>query len=78
MFICILVLAIGLVIFPHAPIKDYGGLYADKIGNGYSYAQFREFQKWEVTLFTVWSIGLLEAIVLLPFYDRKSQNWRFH
>jgi hypothetical protein len=76
--IFVIVLICGILVYPRAPIKAYGNTYIDKNGgSNYTYAQFRNYQKWEVAYIITWSICALQGIVLLPFYDRESKTWRY-
>jgi hypothetical protein len=66
------------IAFPYLPITAYGNTYVDKNGGtNYTYAQFRNYQKWELAFITTGNILVLQGMVLFPFFDIKSRTWRF-
>ncbi len=76
-FLFIVVTACVFYSYPYAPIRPDAGSFTDKAGNTYTYQQFRNFQKWEVSYMTLWDICAIHAVALLPFYDKQSKKWKF-
>lgn len=73
----IVILIYGFLVYLHAPIKPDGDIFTDKDGTIYTYGQYIDFKHWEFAYFISWSIGALQSIVFLPFYDGKTRKWRF-
>jgi hypothetical protein len=74
----ILVFAYGILVYPYMPIRSDANLFTDKIGKVYSYSEFMNFKKWEITFIISWGIFALQGFVSLPFLDTQTRKcWKF-
>lgn len=56
MILTMLIMGIGALKYPHAPIKMIGGKYVDKIRNVYSESEYKLFRVLEIGFISIFAL----------------------
>ena len=70
-FVFLVWFAVGILLWPAAPIQQAGNSFTDKRGRVYTRSSYDAFRKWEATLPLAWLPFALLAVASLPATDRK-------
>lgn len=72
-FVCMItLLAIGIIVFPYAPLHENGATYLDKQGHPHSAQYYWWFRLWERSYFISFIVALLLRLVSGFFNKRKK------
>jgi hypothetical protein len=69
-------LAVGVVLFPHAPIRQVGETYVGKGNHPYTAEDYRWFRRWEPVLGVIFISGFLSTLYANVEYHRLTGSWR--